>query len=90
MSNIIYKNNFPNVIVFTHNDMDGIFSAIIIKDIYDNNLKNDAWDRNVNCYICSYGKTFQSLDWFKEKVNECYVERTTKSSIYDRLCNSTK
>ena len=41
--NIIFKNNYPNVIVFTHNDMDGIFSAMIIKDIYDNNLKNPAF-----------------------------------------------
>ena len=30
--NIEYKTNFPNVIVFTHNDMDGIFSAMIIKE----------------------------------------------------------
>ena len=35
---IVYKQKYNNYIVFTHNDMDGIFSAIIIKDLYDNNL----------------------------------------------------
>ena len=37
MSELIIKNKYPNIIVFTHNDMDGIFSAMLIKDKYDNN-----------------------------------------------------
>ena len=74
MSNLIFKNNYPNIIVFTHNDMDGILSAMGIKYLYDNNLKNDAWDRNVTCYICSYGEKYKSLNWFKEKVNEAYID----------------
>jgi oligoribonuclease NrnB/cAMP/cGMP phosphodiesterase (DHH superfamily) len=74
MSNIIFENNFPNVIVFTHCDMDGLFSAMAIKYKYDNNLQNEAWDRNVTCYVCSYGDTYKSLDWFKDKVNKSYVE----------------
>jgi hypothetical protein len=72
--NIEYQLNFPNVIVFTHNDMDGMFSAMLIKHKYDNNLQNDAWDRNVNCYVCSYGEKYRTLDWFKEKVNESYID----------------
>ena len=51
---VVYENNFPNVIVFTHNDMDGMFSAMVIKYLYDNNLKNSAWDRNVTCNVCTY------------------------------------
>jgi oligoribonuclease NrnB/cAMP/cGMP phosphodiesterase (DHH superfamily) len=68
------KTNFPNVIVFTHGDMDGVFSAMAIKEMYDNNLFSNSWDRNVNCYICGYtNKIFKSLDWFKEKVEESFV-----------------
>lgn len=53
---ISYDLKYPNVIVFTHNDMDGLFSAMIIKAKYDNNLANSAWDRNVQCYTCTYRK----------------------------------
>jgi oligoribonuclease NrnB/cAMP/cGMP phosphodiesterase (DHH superfamily) len=74
MSELIIKNKYPNIIVFTHNDMDGMFSAMLIKDKYDNNLANSAWDRNVHCYVCSYGEKYKSLDYFKEKVNEVYVD----------------
>lgn len=70
---IIYTQKYNNYIVFTHNDMDGLFSAIIIKAAFDNNLENDAWERNVTCYTCTYGKKYD-LNWFKEKVNEAYVE----------------
>lgn len=54
MSELIFENKYPNVIVFTHNDMDGIFSAMTIKYKYDNNLMHKDWERNVNCYVCSY------------------------------------
>jgi hypothetical protein len=74
MSNIIFENNFPNVIVFTHCDMDGLFSAMTIKYKYDNNLQNDSWERNVTCNVCSYGEKYRSLDWFKERVNESWVD----------------
>ena len=40
--NIIYKTDYPNVIVFTHNDMDGMFAGMIIKSHFDNNLINNA------------------------------------------------
>lgn len=70
--NIIYKQDYPNVIVFTHNDMDGMFSGMIIKSYFDNNLINDAWERNVTCITCAYGEKY-NLDFFKEKVNENYI-----------------
>jgi oligoribonuclease NrnB/cAMP/cGMP phosphodiesterase (DHH superfamily) len=89
MSEIIYDNKYPNVIVFTHNDMDGIFSAMAVKYKYDNNLMHSEWDRNVNCYICSYGEKFRDLEWFKSKVEESYISRNEKYCLYDRLCNST-
>ena len=71
--NIIHQNNYPNVIVFTHGDMDGIFSAMAIKYRYDNNLLNDAWDRNVHCYICGYSEMYKDLNWFKERVEESFI-----------------
>ena len=46
--------NFPNVIVFYHDDADGIAAAFIIKDKYDNNLNDEEWDRNVTCISCNY------------------------------------
>ena len=74
MTNLIFNNNYPNVIVFTHNDMDGIFSAMIIKMKYDNNLLNSDWEKNVTCHVCSYGEKYRNLDWFKDKVNESYIK----------------
>lgn len=71
MTNIIFQKKFPNVITFTHNDMDGLFSAMIIKSKYDNNLMNNSWERNVQTYVCTYGQ-FYNLEWFKEKVLESY------------------
>ena len=70
--NITFKQNYPNIIVFTHNDMDGIFSGILIKYYFDNNLVNDMWERNVNCYTCTYGEKY-NLNYFKEKVNENFI-----------------
>lgn len=64
---------FPNIIVFTHNDMDGLFSGMIIKLLFDNNLQNENFERNVQCYICSYNKSF-NIEWFKEKVLESYID----------------
>lgn len=63
--------NYPNVIIFHHNDADGILAAFIIKKLYDNNLNNQNWDRNVTCIPCSYGEKYD-LNFFKDKVNENY------------------
>ena len=71
MSNIVFEKKYPNVIIFTHNDADGLFSAMIIKQKYDNNLANNNWERNVQTYICSYNQTF-NLEYFKEKVEQNY------------------
>lgn len=67
------KNNFPNIIVFHHNDVDGIAAAFIIKQKFDNNLINQKWDRNVMCIPCSYGEKY-NIDFFKDKVNEYYID----------------
>lgn len=70
---MIIENKFPNVLVFHHNDADGICAAFIIKQKYDNNLMNDNWDRNVTCIPCSYGDRYD-LSFFKEKVEENYMD----------------
>jgi oligoribonuclease NrnB/cAMP/cGMP phosphodiesterase (DHH superfamily) len=70
---MIIENKFPNVIIFHHNDADGICAAFVIKNKFDNNLANHNWDRNVTCIPCSYGEKY-SLDFFKEKVEENYIE----------------
>ena len=46
--------NFPNVIVFHHDDADGICAAFTIKEKYDNSLNDPEWDRNVICIPCNY------------------------------------
>lgn len=46
--------NFPNVIVFHHDDADGICAAFVIKQKYDNSLYDSEWDRNVTCISCNY------------------------------------
>lgn len=70
---ITIKNNFPNVIVFHHNDADGITAAFIIKEKYDNNLHNDEWSRNVTCIPCSYGEKYD-INFFKEKTLENFSQ----------------
>ena len=44
--------NFPNVIVFHHDDADGICAAFVVKQKYDNSLSDSDWDRNVTCISC--------------------------------------
>jgi oligoribonuclease NrnB/cAMP/cGMP phosphodiesterase (DHH superfamily) len=63
----------PNIIVFNHNDNDGIFSAFLIKFAFDKNLFDSDYEKNVTCITCAYTKKF-NLDFFKEQVLEYYVE----------------
>lgn len=65
--------NFPNVIVFHHDDADGIVAAYIIKKKYDNSLVDSDWDRNVTCISCSYGEKY-NLQFFKDNVEENAVD----------------
>lgn len=48
---VTYVNNYPNVIIFTSKDPDGIVASYLIKERYDNNLKNDLWEKNVYVYL---------------------------------------
>ena len=48
---ITYVNNYPNVIIFSPTDPDSIVATYLIKDRYDNNLKNDLWEKNVHVYL---------------------------------------
>lgn len=70
---MIIEKKYPNVIVFHHNDIDGILAAFIVKLKYDNNLSNSSWDRNVHCIFCNYGDKYD-INFFKEAVEEHYVE----------------
>ena len=72
--------NFPNVIVFHHDDADGICAAFTIKEKYDNSLNDPEWDRNVTCIPCNYGEKY-NLQFFKDKVNE-NVEESLTNLIY--------
>lgn len=72
--------NFPNVIVFHHDDTDGICAAFIIKQKYDNSLSDSDWDRNVTCIPCNYGEKY-NLQFFKDKVAENESE-DLKNIIY--------
>ena len=38
---VTYVNNYPNVVIFSPKDPDSIVATYLIKDRYDNNLKND-------------------------------------------------
>lgn len=49
--NVTYVNNYPNIIIFAANNPDGIIASYVVKDKYDNNLKNDLWQRNVHVYL---------------------------------------
>ncbi len=60
---------YNNIIVFHHDDADGIMAAMAIKAKYDNNLYDDNWDQTVTCIACTYGPKF-NLQFFKDKVNE--------------------
>lgn len=62
---LIIKTNFENCLVFTHNDVDGVVAGYLIKHFFDNNLENDAWDRNVQVFCCDYNQTKYNLQWFK-------------------------
>lgn len=70
---MIIEKKYPNVIVFHHDDLDGIVAAFIIKGKLDNNLANQAWERNVQCIACKHGETY-NLDFFKGKVEEFYAK----------------
>ena len=72
--------NFPNVIVFHHDDTDGICAAFVIKQKYDNSLSDSDWDRNVTCIPCNYGEKY-NLQFFKDKVAENESE-DLKNIIY--------
>lgn len=48
---ITYVNNYPNIIIFSPKDPDSIVATYLIKDRYDNNLKNDLWEKNVHVYL---------------------------------------
>lgn len=72
--NFEIKTDFNNILVFSHNDMDGIVAAYLIKYFYDNNLENSAWDRNVTVYNCDYNRQYNSLEWFKTKTVEFIKE----------------
>lgn len=49
--NVTYVNNYPNIIIFAANNPDGIIASYVVKNKYDNNLKNDLWQRNVHVYL---------------------------------------
>ena len=49
--NVTYVNNYPNIIIFSPKDPDSIVATYLIKDKYDNNLKNDLWENNVHVYL---------------------------------------
>ena len=70
MANVIYENKYPNVIVFTSKDYEGVVAAFLVKQKYDNNLQNDLWDRNVQVYF----NQGQDLQWFQQKVEQNLVE----------------
>lgn len=70
MANIIYENKYPNVIVFTSKDYEGILAAFLIKQKYDNNLQNELWDRNVFVYF----NQGQDIQFFKQKVEQNLVD----------------
>lgn len=46
-----YVNNYPNIIIFSSKDADSVVASYLVKDKYDNNLKNDLWERNVHVYL---------------------------------------
>lgn len=60
---------YPNVIVFHHNDPDGVCAAMLVKRKFDNSLMDPEWESNVYCVPCSYGGRF-TLDFFKSVVEE--------------------
>ena len=76
--NIIKK--YPNVIVFHHDDLDGILGAYIIKSKYDNNLIHPDWERNVQCINCKYGEKYD-LNYFKETVEQ-YLVNDQENIVY--------
>ena len=83
---MIVNRKYPNVIIFHHNDNDGVVAAFIIKQKYDNNLMNNLWERNVTCIPCSYGETY-TLDYFKEQVEKYYVCNRTGEKL---LCEAIR
>lgn len=48
---VTYINNYPNVVIFSPKDPDSIVATYLLKDRYDNNLKNDLWQKNVQVYL---------------------------------------
>lgn len=64
---IQFKTDYKDALVFSHDDFDGIMSAYAVKDEFDNNLVNSAWDRNVTCYLCDYSAKYD-FAWFKNAV----------------------
>ena len=51
---VVFKNAYKRVLVFHHNDADGILSAFAIKKAYDMSLNNPNADMNVACIPCTY------------------------------------
>lgn len=70
MSIVTYQNKYPNVIVFTSKDYEGILAAFLIKQKYDNNLQNELWDRNVQVFFTQE----QDIQWYKKKVEQNLTE----------------
>ena len=66
-------------LVFAPDTVDGMFSSFVVKFAYDNNLYNELWDRNVQCYLCGASQNL-SLDWFKEKIISYANEVKAKDS----------
>ena len=60
-------------IVFAPDTCDGIFASFVVKFAYDNNLYNELWDRNVQCYLCDYSEKYD-LKWFKDRIMEFHAE----------------
>lgn len=74
---ITYKTDYKSILVFSHDDLDGIFSAYAVKHMYDNNLENEQWERNVKVNLCGYSEKY-TLSWFKNEVNEFIKETSAK------------
>lgn len=75
-----YVNNYPNIIIFAANNPDGIVASYLIKDKYDNNLKNDLWQKNVHVYLTERKEGSIKEDYYNkiEKV----LAKGQKNIIY--------